>query len=177
MSQAVDSWSKEMFAAAVCRLLRDSRRRQKLTQSQVASRTGGLISKAALANYETGHRSLRVDVLWVLAKALGENIGSLVADAERVIGHRQDAEGSSPVTIDIQELRESDDVRLGSVRRWIELQHQAQPSASGVMTLDSGAIAALSALMGVSPDECRAILTTAGSLDSPRRGEPAQLSN
>src|SRR3978361_1655976 len=148
MSQAVDSWSKEMFAAAICRLLRDSRRRQKLTQAQVAARTGGLISKAALANYETGHRSLRVDVLWVIAKALGENIGNLVASAERGIGHRQDADGNSPITIDIDEIRENRDERLSSVRRWIELQQGSRP-ATGVMTLDSGAISALSALMGV----------------------------
>ena len=166
MSQAVDPWSKEMFAAAVCRSLRDSRRRQKLTQAQVAARTGGLISKAALANYETGHRSLRVDVLWVVAKALGENIGSLVANAERGIGHRQDADGSSPITIDINEVRENGDQRLGSVRRWLDLQQAARQSPSGLMTLDPGAISALSSLMGVTPAECRAILTTvAGHYD------------
>lgn len=160
MSQAVDSWSKEMFAAAICRLLRDSRRRQKLTQAQVAARTGGLISKAALANYETGHRSLRVDVLWVVAKALGENIGHLVATAERCIGHRQDADGSRPITIDIEEIRENGDARLGPVRRWIELQQGIRPPSSGVMTLDPGAIVALSSLMGVTSIECRAILMT-----------------
>ncbi len=160
MSQAVDSWSKEMFAAAVCRLLRDSRRRQKLTQAQVAARTGGLISKAALANYETGHRSLRVDVLWVIAKALGENIGNLVASAERGIGHRQDSDGSSPITIDIEEIRDNGDTRLASVRRWLELQQAARQTSTGLITLDPGAITALSALMGVSSTECRAILMT-----------------
>jgi len=160
MSEAVDLWSKEMFAAAICRLLRESRRRQKLTQSQVAGRTGGLISKAALANYETGHRSLRVDVLWVIVKALGEDISVLVANAERGIGHRQEAAGSSPITIDIQVVRENSDVRLGPVRRWIGLQQGLRQSASGVMTLDPGAIEALSALMGVSALECREILMT-----------------
>jgi transcriptional regulator with XRE-family HTH domain len=177
MSQAVDSWSKEMFAAAICRLLRDSRRRQKLTQAQVAARTGGLISKAALANYETGHRSLRVDVLWVIAKALGENIGNLVASAERGIGHRQDAEGASSITVDIEEIRENSDVRLASVRRWIELQGAQQP-ATGVITLDPGAIAALAALMGVSPAECRTILTTvAGRLHHNGRSTDVDPSN
>ena len=166
MSQAVDSWSKEMFAAAICRLLRDSRRRQKLTQAQVAARTGGLISKAALANYETGHRSLRVDVLWVIAKALGENIGILVANAERGIGHRQDADGSSPITIDIEEIRDNGDPRLGPVRRWVQLQQGVRPAAGGVMILDYGALAALSSLMGVTALECRAILmTVAGRFD------------
>jgi transcriptional regulator with XRE-family HTH domain len=173
MSQAVDLWSKEMFAAAICRLLRDSRRRQKLTQAQVAARTGGLISKAALANYETGHRSLRVDVLWVISKALGENIGNLVASAERGIGHRQDADGASSITVDIEEIRENGDIRLASVRRWIELQSTRQPS-TGVMTLDPGAIAALSSLMGVSPAECRTILmTVAGRFD--HSGRPAEF--
>ncbi len=169
MSQAVDSGSKEMFAAAICRLLRDSRRRQKLTQAQVAARTGGLISKAALANYETGHRSLRVDVLWVIAKALGENIGNLVGSAERVIGHRQDADGASSVTVNIDEILGNRDVRLASVRRWIELQG-AKQSSSGVMTLDPGAISALSSLVGVSADECRTMLmSVAGRLDQGSR--------
>src|ERR1700712_2102977 len=122
MSQAVDSWSKEMFAAAVCRLLRDSRRWQKLTQAQVAARTGGLISKAALANYETGHRSLRVDVLWVIAQALGENMSTLVAAAERGLSHRPASGGGTPVTIDLARLQNSGDERLSSVRRWVQLQ-------------------------------------------------------
>ncbi len=174
MSQAVDSWSKEMFAAAICRLLRDSRRRQKLTQAQVAARTGGLISKAALANYETGHRSLRVDVLWVIAKALGENIGNLVASAERGIGHRQDADGASSITVNIDEIMGNGDVRLASVRRWIDLQGARQQSATGVMTLDPGAVNALSSLMGVSDDECRAILTTVTGRLEPA-GRPAVL--
>src|SRR4051795_2673678 len=98
MSQAVDSWSKEMFAAAICRLLRDSRRRQKLTQAQVAARTGGLISKAALANYETGHRSLRVDVLWVIAGALGEDLGTLLGAAEQGVALRPSAGTSGSIT-------------------------------------------------------------------------------
>src|ERR1700712_3307409 len=173
MSQAVDSWSKEMFAAAVCRLLRDSRRWQKLTQAQVAARTGGLISKAALANYETGHRSVRVELLWVRSKALGENIGNLVASAKRGIGHRQDADGASSITVDIEEIRENGDIRLASVRRWIELQSTRQPS-TGVMTLDPGAIAALSSLMGVTAAECRTILmTVAGRFD--HSGRPAEF--
>ena len=78
MSQAYDARSQQAFAAAVCRVMRESRRRQKLTQAEVAQRTGGLVSKAALANYETGHRSLRVDVLWVIAGALGEDLGALL---------------------------------------------------------------------------------------------------
>ena len=172
MSQAVDSWSKEMFAAAICRLLRDSRRRQKLTQAQVAARTGGLISKAALANYETGHRSLRVDVLWVIAKALGENIGNLVASAERGIGHRQDADGESAITVNIDEILGNSDARLASVRRWIELQG-ARQSSTGVMTLDPGAINALSSLMGVTAEECRTILTTVAG--RPHSGRAAVL--
>lgn len=169
MTQAVDSWSKEMFASAVCKLLRDSRRRQKLTQAQVAARTGGLISKAALANYETGHRSLRVDVLWVIAQALGENMSTLVASAERGLSHRQDSAGGTPVTIDLARLQNSADERLSSVRRWVQLQDGSAGvnSGPGLIVLDQGAIAALSSLMGVLPAECRLILApVTGRLES-----------
>ncbi|MTD16195.1 helix-turn-helix domain-containing protein [Nakamurella sp. YIM 132087] len=160
MTQAVDEKSKEMFADAVCQLLRESRRRQKLTQAQVAARTGGLISKAALANYETGHRSLRVDVLWVIARALGESMGSLIATAERGIVHRPDRAGTAPVTIDLAIVRASTDDRLAPVRRWVELKQDTNTAgaSAGVMVLDQGALNALSSLMGVTPAECRVIL-------------------
>ncbi|GGM15077.1 helix-turn-helix domain-containing protein [Nakamurella endophytica] len=173
MTQAVDSWSQEMFASAVCRLLRDSRRRQKLTQAQVAARTGGLISKAALANYETGHRSLRVDVLWVIAHALGESMSTLVAQAERGLALRQDDQGGSPLTIDLTELGASRDERLAPVRRWVDLQEGSgwSTAPSGVMVLDQGAITALSSLMGVPAQECRSILRTV----SPRDGHPIEI--
>lgn len=172
MTQAVDSWSKEMFATAVCKLLRDSRRRQRLTQAQVAARTGGLISKAALANYETGHRSLRVDVLWVIAQALGENMSTLVAAAERGLSHRQDSNGGTPVTIDLTRLHDSQDGRLASVRRWVALQSGpagVHPSP-GVIILDQGAIAALSSLMGVPAAQCREILARVA-------GQPTQAAH
>src|SRR3978361_1326302 len=130
MSQAVDSWSKEMFAAAVCRLLRDSRRRQKLTQAQVAARTGGLVSKAALANYETGHRSLRVDVLWVIAGALGEDLGSLLSAAERGVALRPPAGASGSITVDVAEVMATADPRLGPVKRWLELRTNGASSAT-----------------------------------------------
>nr|WP_275889552.1 helix-turn-helix transcriptional regulator [Nakamurella flavida] len=145
-----------MFAAAVCRALRESRRRQKLTQADVAQRTGGLVSKAALANYETGHRSLRIDVLWVIARALGEDLGGLLNMAERGIGRWQSTAGTGSVTVDIDEVMEAEDPRLAPVRRWFELRSGG--GSASAMTLDDGAILALAALMNVSPAECREIL-------------------
>ena len=167
---ALDSWSQEMFAAAVCKLLRDSRRRQKLTQAQVAARTGGLISKAALANYETGHRSLRVDVLWVIVQALGENMSTLINAAERGLHHRGSGFGGESVTLDLARLRDSQDQRLAPVRRWVALQ--VQPAATGgpdLTVLDEGALAALSSLMGMTVSDCRQAL---GSV-AHRAGVPA----
>ena len=82
VAQAPDSRSQNAFAGALCRAIRDSRRRQHLTQAEVAARTNGLLSKAALANYETGHRGLRVEVLWVIARALGEDIKTLLDNAD-----------------------------------------------------------------------------------------------
>lgn len=156
MSDAYDSQAQEDFAAAVCQVLRESRRRHKLTQAQVAERTGGLVSKAALANYETGHRSLRVDVLWVIARALDEDVGALLSMAERSVKRRVSHPVTGAVTIDVAEVMNDRDARLDPVRRWFELRGDP---ASSVMTLDEGAVQALAAVMNVSPAECRRILS------------------
>lgn len=160
MSQAYDVRTQELFAAAVCRALRESRRRQKLTQADVAQRTGGLVSKAALANYETGHRSLRIDVLWVITRALGEDLGGLLNMAERGIGRFPSAVGTGSITVDVDEVMEGQDPRLAPVRRWFELRTSG--GSTSAMTLDDGAILALAALMNVTPAECRDILVGTG---------------
>lgn len=172
MSEAYDARTQELFAAAVCRALRESRRRQKMTQADVAQRTGGLVSKAALANYETGHRSLRIDVLWVIARALGEDLGGLLNIAERGIGRWQSAVGTGSITVDVGEVMEAEDPRLAPVRRWFELR--ASGGSASAMTLDDGAILALASLMNVTPAECREILVgTAVELESGPEGRSA----
>lgn len=169
MSQAYDSRSQQAFAAAVCRVMRESRRRQKLTQAEVAQRTNGLVSKAALANYETGHRSLRVDVLWVIAGALGEDLGALLSAAERTVATRPSPFGSGSIAVDVQEVMASSDPRLAVVKRWFELR----ANSSSTMTLDDGAIAALAALMNVRPDECRRLLMTSSRSARPQTATAA----
>ncbi len=157
MTQPYDARSQQAFAAAVCRVLRESRRRQKLTQAEVAQRTGGLVSKAALANYETGHRSLRVDVLWVIAHALGEDLGALLTAAERGVAIRPTITGSGAITVDVDVMMAAEDPRLSPVRRWFELRG----TSSSTVTLDDAALGALAAVMDVSVGECRTILVTA----------------
>ena len=122
----------------------------------MAQRTGGLVSKAALANYETGHRSLRVDVLWVIAGALGEDLGALLTAAERGVALRPAAGATGSITVDVAEVMATNDPRLGPVKRWFDLRTHGGTTAA--MTLDDGAIAALAALMNVSAVECRRIL-------------------
>ena len=98
--------------------LRESRRRQKLTQAEVANRTRGLVSKAALANYETGHRSLRIDVLWVISRALGEDLGQLLTRVENeVFGSRG-----------IDEAAQSIRVRMGHLAVTAGLPARSGPS-------------------------------------------------
>jgi transcriptional regulator with XRE-family HTH domain len=156
VSQSYDARSQQAFAAAVCRVMRESRRRQKLTQAEVAQRTGGLVSKAALANYETGHRSLRVDVLWVIAGALGEDLGELLTAAERGVTTRPVTGVTGAITVDVGEVMATADPRLAPVKRWIELRTNG--GAAAAVTLDDGAIAALAALMNVSALETRRLL-------------------
>ncbi len=170
MSQAYDSRSQQAFAAAVCRVMRESRRRQKLTQAEVAQRTNGLVSKAALANYETGHRSLRVDVLWVIAGALGEDLGALLTAAERNVTTRPSPFGSGSITVDVHEVMASPDPRLAVVKRWFELR----ANSSTTITLDDASVGALAALMNVRPDECRRLLLSSGRGNRP---QPAPAAN
>lgn len=147
------------FAAAVSERLRLERRHLGLTQSDVAERTGGVVSKAALANYETGHRSLRIDVFWALTRALGVDAGAVLADAERASGHGTAAH-LAPVTVDVVALQASDEPRLAPVRRWFALRLQRHGARLAVqsVTLDQSALGALAELMGVSAAECRGLL-------------------
>ncbi len=143
------------FAAALCAQLRQSRHRQGLTQAQVAARTGGLVSKAALANYETGHRSLRIDVFWVLARALGEDCGRLIAGAERSIVPTSALRGRSAISIRVADVLATTDVALAPVRRWFSIRHPDGVVDDVTESLGEGALKALANLMGMTVNECR----------------------
>jgi transcriptional regulator with XRE-family HTH domain len=166
----------DAYALAVAQQLRQSRNRQRLTQSEVSLRTGGAISKAALANYETGHRSLRVEVFWALAHALGEDPGALLAAADRAVGSITGDGG--PITVDVDAILQSADPRLSPVRRWFGMRLQSAVGSRipvNTLVLDSGAIGALAALMGVSDAECRVMLHLAG--DSHARFDRARTAS
>jgi transcriptional regulator with XRE-family HTH domain len=160
---------QDAFAVAVAQQLRQSRNKQRLTQSDVSLRTGGVISKAALANYETGHRSLRVEVFWALARALGEDPGALFNAADRVVGYAT-GEDDGPITVDVEAIMQSPDSRLAPVRRWFAMRLQSAAGARiavRTIVLDRGAIAALAELMGVSDTECRHALAVAAEAVPP----------
>jgi transcriptional regulator with XRE-family HTH domain len=175
MARAAGQHAQLAFAGAIAGLLRESRRRQGLTQAQVAARTGGLVSKAALANYETGHRSLRIDIFWVIAKALGEDAGALLAGAERGSGYGMADEAAAPITVDVVSMQQSTDQRLAPVRRWFALRLQPSPSRLPIrtVTLDHGALSALAALMRVTPAECRLLLQSVSRVAPPEAGVPS----
>lgn len=169
-----DSRSQQAaFAIAAAQQLRQARLAQHLTQAQVSSRTGGVISKAALANYEAGHRSLRVEVFWALAKALAQDAGALLNAADRAVGFAAGG-ADGPVTVDVEAITHSEDIRLAPIRRWFAMRLQASGSRIPVRTivLDGGAVAALAELAGVSVAECRQILAEAGAPDAQPYGTP-----
>lgn len=162
MVQPLDRAAQAAFSAALCAQLRESRRRLGLTQAQLSARTGGLVSKAALANYETGHRSLRIDIFWVLTRALGEDGGTLLTAAERAAGFHGDPDRPAPITVDVAGVAATVDPRLGPVRRWFDIRYpHNRPTTE---TLDDSAIRALSALMDVTPAECRHLLLSVAGI-------------
>lgn len=148
------------YGLAVGGLLRRSRRRQGLSQVQVAAMTGGAVSKSALANYESRYRSMRVDVFWLLAQALGEDAGALLSNAGAESAFISRARVSGLVTVDAQALRDSTDRRLAPVRRWFLLRFPSGPERPTVeqFTLDQAALVALAPLMGVDVTAARLIL-------------------
>lgn len=172
--QPLDVEQQAGFAAALCSQLRESRRRQGLTQAQVAARTGGLVSKAALANYETGHRSLRVDVFWVLARALGEDCGKLIAGAERTIVPASALRGRSTISVRVADVLATSDTALAPVRRWFSIRHP-DGGVGLTETLGEGALKALANLMGMTVAECRdRLIDLAGAGEPPQIGLPHQ---
>lgn len=167
--QPLDVDQQAGFARALCGQLRESRRRQGLTQAQVAARTGGLVSKAALANYETGHRSLRVDVFWVLSRALGEDCGKLIAGAERTIVPAAALRGRSTISVRVADVLATSDAAMAPVRRWFSIRHP-EGGAALTETLGEGALKALANLMGMTVAECRDRL-----IDLAGAGDPAPV--
>ena len=161
MNAGVNSDDQQRFARVVTEKLRESRRRQRLTQADVAKRTKGLVSKAALANYETGHRSLRIDVLWVIARALGEDLGVLLSAVENEVAGSRGDDASASLAVRVAYLVRSEDPRLEPVRRWYELRHSAgtDHDPETVVNLDADAMRALAELMRVSIDDLRDMLT------------------
>jgi len=159
---AVTTADQNRFAQVVTEKLRESRRRQKLTQAEVANRTRGLVSKAALANYETGHRSLRIDVLWVITRALGEDLGQLLTRVENeVYGNRGIDEAASSIRVRMGHLRGLKDSRLDPVLRWFDLRRPttSEPITDDtVVTLDAEVLPAMAAITGLTSAELRGML-------------------
>ena len=96
--RSIRSSSQQSFAAAVSRVIRESRRRQKLTQAELAHRTGGLVTKAALALMTTAQTYIR---------------SASTASAETVI-------------VDVPDLLSRNDPQLAGARRWFEMRRHGQ---------------------------------------------------
>lgn len=150
------------FAAALSAQLREARHRRGLTQSALAARTGGLVSQAAVASYETGHRSLRVAVFWVLARALEVDSAELIAGAELAIGI-QPRRDTKVMAVRVTDVLASTNPELAPVRRWISIQHPGGDVMNGLIErIDDGAVAALANLMDMTVAECRDCLLDLG---------------
>ena len=155
MSSAVPASPPDAFVCAIRRQLRESRLRQKLTLAEVCRRTGGAVRPSSLASYESGRRSLRIDVVWVITQALGEDLAGLLRAAEQVARQPSGTTRDESLGVDIDRVLSSRDPRLAQVRRWFELQGTGPRQ---VVTLDTDAILALASLMGVPVNECRLVL-------------------
>lgn len=82
------------FAACIVYEIRRLRVDKSWSQTDLADRTQGAVSKAALASYELGHTRLPLSVLWELAHALGTTAAAIIAAAETAAANP--AESATP---------------------------------------------------------------------------------
>lgn len=138
------------FATSMRTVLRTARKERGWTQAELATRTGGAVTKAALAGYEIGHRSLRLATFWILAQALGFSCAELTARAERTM------QGRGPhLRIRVQAVLHTSGPELQPVRTWLRSRYPQGAAALSVEPLPDGAVTALANLMGVTADACR----------------------
>lgn len=152
-TSTVDLTTEDMaaFAVAVYTVLKETRKQKKLTQIEVANRTGGLVSKAAYANYETGHRSLRVDVVWVLCLALEVSIESVMQKAAaRVAGNRSGRASGSPLVVPGWFASHTGNGLVSRINAAISVTGGIPQRTDGARVLNADQAAALARLLGMS---------------------------
>lgn len=150
---------QKRFAAATAKKLAAIRKSKRLTQAQVAARTNGAVSKASLANYETGHRSLRIDVVWIIICALGEDIGAIMQQVQReVLGYTPQTTSLAGVTLSVPAIVQDANPRLDSLRLWLRAHQSGNPSST--IQLDGEALRHLATIMRMSVDDALTLLRT-----------------
>jgi transcriptional regulator with XRE-family HTH domain len=78
-----ESMGNDGLYAALGNLIRARRKEQKLTQEKLAASIG--ISRASLANIETGRQKVLVHQIYALADALGAPVGDLLPPPDKSV--------------------------------------------------------------------------------------------
>lgn len=140
----------DRFDAALVDQLRAARRSRGWTQIDLAAHTSGLVSKSALAGYELGHRALRIPVAWILSRALGENLSTLISRAEAAVRTKEPV-----VRLQVRHVLNSTDEKIAAVRTWLHSRYPPDVAPAIRLTLTEQAFGALATLMQITVDECR----------------------
>jgi hypothetical protein len=132
--------------------------------------TGGVVSASAIASYEDGYRSIKIDVLDALCVALGRSVRAVVGEAERrVEAFRKSQEvtrfDGGAVVVRLSTLARCTRPELQPLQRWARAS--VSSSRTGEVLLGWGGVAALAEIAGVDPDECAEILLTLSESESP----------
>lgn len=142
--------TSDEFSDALLGGVRKARNILGWTQADLAQRTHGVISTAALAGYESGHRRLRINVAWTLAAALGLDLSTLIGRAEHTA-----SEGGVWMQLTVWHLLHTTDHDLAPVRRWLQAAHPEPVGLATKTALTNDAITALATLMRITNTECR----------------------
>lgn len=164
---------EQAYKDEIGRRLRAVRHQQELTLDQVEIRTEGRFTAVAVASWERGDRTISAAKLLRLAAFYGVPAGELLSDLDRSSSRSSRPAGGGdpgPATVDLDRLRKANVPGGKVVGRYVDHIRQMRGDSSLRITLRGDDVRKLSALLGVTPEACRAVLAALDVADRPGAG-------
>lgn len=163
----------QAYKDEIGRRLRAVRHQQELTLDEVEIRTDGRFTAVTVASWERGDRTISAPKLLRLAAFYGVPPGELLTDLDPSSSRSSQPAGDSgpgPVTVDLDRLRKANMPGGKVVGRYIDHIRQMRGDSSLSITLRGDDVRKLSALLGITPEACRAVLAALDAADRPDPG-------
>lgn len=141
--------------------LRNVRQQQRLSLHDVETASGGELKASVVGAYERGERAISVSRLRTLADFYGVPVAQILpGDGPRV---EVQGPGTGGLRIDLARLQLQEGRAAEVVARYVDAIQVRRGDFNGrILTIRSGDLQALAAVLNVAPDDLRAELRAAG---------------